>query len=396
MMSEHEWPEAHRKRLRDDEYADVATGGSLGFTEHRSKRLQTSLPLRTSPTSKRWAEHPTFPPSIPSFAFAAPISSHTITPGNSDSDEASMAQDTWADEPEINHYSANDVISEAADDDMDMTEASDTIPINGGPAGDQGRQHLAPGLFHPDPATTSVTGRMPTPIHCSFGAQVRGNNRGGAAGSALRGEPLAMTPEEQDPNALAFSHNNAALADALHHRSGGMIGHESVPRSFDGSAGTAQVMADWGMAQNRRLPSPISESGGEDSLESPRMVLDSSSQHMCHGHPDHAAHQKHIAHHQQLSLNSRFQPHAGELGPDTTSPSSREGTPTENGSAMDVESSAATPSPGRKGHTRSRHTLNSWTALQPGMKRSFSIGYRSDCEKCRQKVPGHFNHIIIS
>ncbi|OIW24679.1 hypothetical protein CONLIGDRAFT_584053 [Coniochaeta ligniaria NRRL 30616] len=60
---------------------------------------------------------------------------------------------------------------------------------------------------------------------------------------------------------------------------------------------------------------------------------------------------------------------------------------------MDVE--AATPSPPRKGHSRSRHTVNNWTQ-QPGMKKSFSIGYRSDCEKCRLKVPGHFNHIIIS
>jgi hypothetical protein len=53
------------------------------------------------------------------------------------------------------------------------------------------------------------------------------------------------------------------------------------------------------------------------------------------------------------------------------------------------------PSPSRRGHMRSKHTINTWT-WQPGMKRSFSIGYRADCEKCRLKVPGHFNHIIIS
>ncbi|KAL5606516.1 hypothetical protein BROUX41_002919 [Berkeleyomyces rouxiae] len=51
-------------------------------------------------------------------------------------------------------------------------------------------------------------------------------------------------------------------------------------------------------------------------------------------------------------------------------------------------------SPSWKGHNRSRHTVNSWT-WQPGMKRSFSIGYCSDCEKCQMKVPGHFNHIVI-
>jgi hypothetical protein len=30
------------------------------------------------------------------------------------------------------------------------------------------------------------------------------------------------------------------------------------------------------------------------------------------------------------------------------------------------------------------------------MKKSFSMGFRADCDKCRAKVPGHFNHIIIS
>jgi hypothetical protein len=62
---------------------------------------------------------------------------------------------------------------------------------------------------------------------------------------------------------------------------------------------------------------------------------------------------------------------------------------------VEVVSAPATPSPGRKGHIRSRHTVNSWN-WQSGMKKSFSIGYRADCEKCRLKVPGHFNHIVIS
>lgn len=61
----------------------------------------------------------------------------------------------------------------------------------------------------------------------------------------------------------------------------------------------------------------------------------------------------------------------------------------------DGEGEPDSPNSHRKGHTRSRHTVNTWT-WQPGMKRSFSIGYRSDCDKCRDKVPGHFNHIIIS
>jgi hypothetical protein len=54
--------------------------------------------------------------------------------------------------------------------------------------------------------------------------------------------------------------------------------------------------------------------------------------------------------------------------------------------------------PTKKGHTRSKHSLRSWTGAGElvgiGTKRTFSMGYRSDCEKCRNKVPGHFNHII--
>jgi hypothetical protein len=55
--------------------------------------------------------------------------------------------------------------------------------------------------------------------------------------------------------------------------------------------------------------------------------------------------------------------------------------------------------PTKKGHQRSKHSLRNWTGLEiggpaHGMKRSFSMGYRADCEKCRMKVPGHFSHII--
>ncbi|KAH6719140.1 hypothetical protein DL95DRAFT_391348 [Leptodontidium sp. 2 PMI_412] len=69
---------------------------------------------------------------------------------------------------------------------------------------------------------------------------------------------------------------------------------------------------------------------------------------------------------------------------------------------MEVESSSQTEpdkeTPTKKGHTRSKHSLRNWTGygseLTGGMKRSFSMGYRADCEKCRMKVPGHFNHIV--
>jgi hypothetical protein len=333
MMDAHEWPEAHRKRFREDDYADISVGGTLGFTEHRSKRLQ-SLPLRTSPNSKRWAEPPNFPPSNPSFA--APAAPRTITPGDSDSEEvaAALQQHAWADEPELlSHNQTSSMMPELADGDMDMMDTSDQTPAS---MQDQGQSHSEP--------LPGAAGRMPTPIHCSFAAQVRGST---------------------------------------------VMDHESVPRSLDGPAAAAQVMADWNMVQNRRLPSPISESGGEDgSLGSPQMILDSSGHSM--GHLSHLTHQ-----HPLLSTLPARSSSAAEMR-HGVSPE-REGTPgaeSPNGNAMDVES-PATPSP-RKGHVRSKHTVNSWTALEPGMKRSFSIGYRADCEKCRMKVPGHFNHIIIS
>jgi len=266
------------------------------------------------------------------------------------------------------------------DRDMDMMDTSEpqmAVDNMIDPSPEQ-----SPGCVQPDVAAAINAGRMPTPIHCSFAAQVRGNNWSGAAGNALHGGPLCAASE--DANSLAYGNNS--MIDACQAPS--VMGHESVPRSLDGPAAAAQVMADWNMVQNRRLPSPISESGGEEAIESPRMILDSSTSLM--GHLDHLTHQ-----HPMLSTLPARASSAGELG--QSSPSPREGTPgmeSPNGNAMDVES-PVTPSP-KKGHTRSRHTLNSWTALQPGMKRSFSIGYRADCEKCRMKVPGHFNHIIIS
>jgi hypothetical protein len=36
MLAQHEWQDANRKRGREDEYEDIAAGGTLGFTEHRS------------------------------------------------------------------------------------------------------------------------------------------------------------------------------------------------------------------------------------------------------------------------------------------------------------------------------------------------------------------------
>ncbi|CCF47106.1 hypothetical protein CH063_15626 [Colletotrichum higginsianum] len=100
---------------------------------------------------------------------------------------------------------------------------------------------------------------------------------------------------------------------------------------------------------------------------------------------------------EQSSLDGRFHSDAGMMDIEDHAHMMSDDSITTTVDAMPTEttSAPATPSPGRKGHIRSRHTVNSWT-WQPGMKKSLSIGYRADCEKCRLKVPGHFNHIIVS
>jgi hypothetical protein len=223
----------------------------------------------------------------------------------------------------------------------------------------QDAAQLSPGHTQPDPMQPgAITSRMPTPIHCSFAAQVRGNNWSGAAGSAMQPSGFAQPPPMQS----------------------------SVPRSLDRTA-----LADWNTVQNRRLPSPISESGGEE-LGSPRMVLDGQLTHP--GMPPRAASAMEFsAPARTLSALSIVSDNAAGPGFARSSQQHPNNDLCGDQHTMVLEASAGqTP---KKGHTRSRHTVNSWTQV-PGMKKSFSIGFRTDCEKCRQKVPGHFNHIIVS
>ncbi|KAI0836540.1 hypothetical protein F5Y06DRAFT_105479 [Hypoxylon sp. FL0890] len=340
-MFEPQWSELRRKRYREDDEDDggrVIVGevrsGTLGFTEHRNKRQQT-LPLRTSPTQKRWSGPPDFP-AAPSTA--TPTS---ITPSDSD--------------PEDVQYQQQSNLS------MDMDRDTDMMV-------DSSSEHLRPGPCQPDSVDANITGRMPTPIHCTFAAQVRGNNWGVQAMHAANRSVDAIMPESGVD--LTHVHQFPIRHD-----------DSSVPRSLGGAA-------EWTMVQNRRLPSPISESGGEDTPASPGMVLDSRL-------PATSQLQRPYLPHMPHSTN----PHAMAIHPNIqTTPPATDGDAgmMDTDSASSPSSAPATPSPrGKFGHSRSKHTLNSWT-LQPGMKKSFSIGYRADCEKCRMKIPGHFNHIIIS
>jgi hypothetical protein len=147
--------------------------------------------------------------------------------------------------------------------------------------------------------------------------------------------------------------------------------------------------ADWQILHNnRRLPSPILEMADsnrpDESDTHGCMMMDAEGQeslaHLDRSSPVHGEQYEqssimHAMEHPNAVIDADSQHHLVPYCESDTDPSS--------------------PSPGRKGHQRSKHTVNSWT-WQPGMKKSFSIGYRSDCEKCRLKVPGHFNHIVIS
>lgn len=47
-------------------------------------------------------------------------------------------------------------------------------------------------------------------------------------------------------------------------------------------------------------------------------------------------------------------------------------------------------------YKRDSRELNTTDENSKKTKKSFTMGYRADCEKCRMKVPGHFSHIISS
>ncbi|SPO07510.1 uncharacterized protein DNG_10204 [Cephalotrichum gorgonifer] len=193
----------------------------------------------------------------------------------------------------------------------------------------------------PDPASglaPPVADRVPTPIQPSFMTQVRGSS-------------WAEAPETEvgRPNGV----NN--------------LGHQPTPPA-DAIPRTMAADVEWSAVRNRRLPSPISEAEDTQSGTTPDTIDGTFT----------------------TNLAARL---ASQVS--ITTPGERLGNPTDEAPCAKHEGEPTTPSPGRKGHTRSKHTINSWTH-DPGMKKTFSMGYRTDCEKCRLKVPGHFNHIIIS
>lgn len=263
---------------------------------HQKRRI-AALPQRQSPKATRhaspifnWGNNYTSQPAPP-----------TITPADSDSEEPIASAEPRSffspysspatciqaqssspslfmgsfDEPSTQSMQMSDAPSYS--DDFEMTDSV----------------HLSPGPFSSDPST-SISGRIPTPIHSSFAPFIRSEKA-------------------------------------------------SVHR--DNDFGSEEALVDQ-FRRGRRLPSPISE--GETS---PSVIV------------------------------AGFNDMQMEVEP-SSQPDPNKETPT------------------KKGHTRSKHSLRNWTGCGTdpngfgGMKRSFSMGYRADCEKCRMKVPGHFSHIV--
>ncbi|KAF4595490.1 DNA polymerase III subunits gamma and tau-like protein [Ophiocordyceps camponoti-floridani] len=291
---------------------DDAGHGVVGLSQHRKKRIQ-SLPLRSSPKpGQQW------------------LPSATVTPVHA---TCRSHFSPWSSSPPA-------VGSQPADMDMDDVTPSSPSPYR-----------VDQGLSAMEICDRDAIGRMPTPIQPSFAAQVRGQHCEWAGPG-----PALKTPH--------------GIVNLGHHQAG-LTADVSIPRAL------ASAPSDWhSLHNNRRLPSPISETGD---VGQPSMMVDDDRDDV-DGRIDTVP----SALMRCSSADAMHHPNAA-MGLELCQRH-----------AADSDSGPMSPSPGRsRGHVRSKHTVNSWT-WQPGMKKSFSIGYRSDCEKCRLKVPGHFNHIIIS
>jgi len=287
----------NRKRAREDDEENTPSG----FSEHRIKRHIAALPHRTSPRQTRNVS--------PIFSFNTHYTSQpappTITPADSDSEETPLAAEPrsffspYSSSPTTDTLTQSGSPSPWLDGNLPTHDSSHStqMSISDAPVYSDDFEmadsvHLSPGSFHNDPST-SITGRIPTPIHSSFAPFIRSEK--------------------------ASIHHDVDFAD-----------DEAMIDRF---------------RRGRRLPSPISE--GETS---PSVIVA--------GFGD-----------MQMEV--------------------------ENSSHQEYDKETPT----KKGHQRSKHSLRNWTGLEMGgpghgMKRSFSMGYRADCEKCRMKVPGHFSHII--
>ncbi|KAH8808536.1 hypothetical protein F5884DRAFT_792550 [Xylogone sp. PMI_703] len=329
--------EPSRKRLReDDDYQDECD--SSGFSAHRFKRHIASLPHRqlnrpASPIQERRFDPNGNPCPAPP----------TITPADSDSEDILDSTEPrsyfspWSYSvvgTPVQNSQQSYLSSQMSMSDTAML--SDDSDMAMSPTGDV--MHLSPAPYQNDPAN-NTSSRIPTPIHSSFG-------------------PFARLGTGKAP---AFRIEGLFRADD------------------DGDSGI--------MRRRRRLPSPISEG-----LPSPSVIVEGIEDMQMEVETDSDM---------PISPLTRppgfaEQPIPLSITPPQSRPQDENLDPYQN---QDSLMSLTTPT--KKGHVRSKHTLRNWTGLVPeanrdgtGPKRGFSMGYRSDCEKCRMKVPGHFSHIV--
>lgn len=326
--------ELQRKRAREEESANV--NGS--FAEHRN----VSFPLATSIFSafqsglltikqKRIQCLPLRTSPRASQQWAP--SSSMVSPSYDSDDHLSSHMSQWS----SGHGNPAQQQHEAHINMMDTSQA---------------HQHGLSRLGQVVAESDDPNGRMPTPIQPSFAAQVRGQQC-----------------EWAGPGPTVSNLNGVVN---MGHRQTGFSDDQYVPRT---------ATSGWQAVQNnRRLPSPISE--GDDTMPG-HPITPTVMEFDVHGHGNPTPGAEHYEQPMNSSCHEMEHPNA-MMDIERQSPAQ----------VVDEDGEPTTPSP-RRGHIRSRHTVNNWT-WQPGMKKSFSIGYRSDCEKCRLKVPGHFNHIIVS
>jgi len=234
-------------------------------------------------------------------------------------------------------------------------------------------------------------------MHQSTASPRRDANWSSGPGPALHHVYLAETQQRSLAPLESSPESNCATS-----RDDIMI--DSVPRGM-------QNDTDWYNVQNRRLPSPLSDtddsSAASVSLDVcvPDMILDNgipsrrpmwetSNETYQRGDGSWAVigsaspvsqRGTRAAWYSDLTLDTITIGHA--CNHEATSDTSMQQ------SWHDGQSSPHSPSANRKGHARSRHTLGSPSTV-PSISKTLSMGYRTDCDKCRDRVPGHYNHFL--
>jgi hypothetical protein len=78
---------------------------------------------------------------------------------------------------------------------------------------------------------------------------------------------------------------------------------------------------------------------------------------------------------------------------DSSIPTSKGPTPEPPAEVIDTIHCLRSKAPNH-GTSVSTETPSSVRSIKPAKKLVFSMGYRADCDRCRNRVPGHYSHIL--